>query len=138
MCRAQGDKSYRHPEYDSRFHHAGGLIVGAGFHRGTFKKTEARNAQSIPMKLDTHQMKSYEEKQRERDLQEAEAEVAALTGKKTNAELEETKIVSWEEYALKECESANYEEFDSDEEILDGPAVHNWEAKLQAKANESG
>eukprot|EP00435_Cladocopium_sp_Y103_P065193 s832_g27.t1 len=55
-CRSLGDKNYRHPEYMSRFFHSGELIVGSG-----------------------PPAKTYMEKQRERAMQEAEAEVENLT-----------------------------------------------------------
>jgi len=115
-CRSLGDKSYRHPEYIPKFFHAGGLIVGATFQRGSYPKTEARNATNVHIEENTRgPMKSYAEKQAEMQMAEAVAEVSGLT-KARNLGAEDIDMC-WESYALKECESANYDEMpDSDEE----------------------
>jgi len=109
-CRALGDKSYRHPDYENNFHHVGGLIVGSTFMRGTFKKTESRSNSSVPLAVvdgDRRPAKSYEEAQRERQLFDAQAEVVALTRE-------------WEAGTLKECD-AKYEELSDSED--EGGAV---------------
>lgn len=104
-CRALGDKNYRHPEYDAGFHAAGGLIIGSTGVRGHFKKTEPRNAASVHLVLDNtkRSVKSYEEKYREQQLSEAQAEVEQLTR-------------SWEAGALRECAEAAYQDLDSEDE----------------------
>mmetsp|Transcript_14109 Transcript_14109/g.26396 ORF Transcript_14109/g.26396 Transcript_14109/m.26396 type:complete len:298 (-) Transcript_14109:369-1262(-) len=105
-CRAGGDKCYRFPEYAPSFFKAGGLIPGATFHRGTYKKTQPRNSSSVFVFQSTgpkSPTKSYQEKLMEREVEEAQAEVVALTQ-------------SWENQTLKECEPAYREPLDSDEE----------------------
>jgi hypothetical protein len=103
-CRALGDKNYRHPEYMTNFHHAGGLVVGATFQRGSFKKTEARNATSIKMdERKRRPMMSYAEKQEASMRKEAMDEVKNLS-QDADGKVE----MSWEEYALKECDSSNF------------------------------
>eukprot|EP00441_Pelagodinium_beii_P015259 CAMPEP_0197652846 /NCGR_PEP_ID=MMETSP1338-20131121/34691_1 /TAXON_ID=43686 ORGANISM="Pelagodinium beii, Strain RCC1491" /NCGR_SAMPLE_ID=MMETSP1338 /ASSEMBLY_ACC=CAM_ASM_000754 /LENGTH=295 /DNA_ID=CAMNT_0043227795 /DNA_START=54 /DNA_END=941 /DNA_ORIENTATION=+ len=105
-CRSQGDKIYRHPEYMPKFHHAGGLIVGCGFHRGMHKKTEPRNSTSIQLVIDGDRKptKSYREKMMEQQAFEAQAEVEELTR-------------NWETGTLKECDEKYAEPIDSDDEI---------------------
>jgi len=106
-CKSLGDKPYRHPEYEKGFHVGGSLIVGSSFTRGHFKKTEPRNSTSVQLVMDgpKKSTKSYEEKMREKQLQEAQAEVLHLTR-------------SWEVDALKDCEEAGYEDPDSDDEVV--------------------
>jgi len=107
-CRALGDKNYRHPDYEPGFHHAGGLIVGSTFQRGSFKKTEARNATSIKLSVGGKRtMKSYEEKQREREREEERGEVSNLTQATVH---QGANVDSWEAYALKMCATANYQD----------------------------
>jgi len=79
-AKSLGDKPYRHPEYENRFHHAGGLIIGSTGIRGNFPKNEARNATSI--KIDDAPRKKvlcYEDRQKEKELRDAHNEVANLT-----------------------------------------------------------
>jgi len=104
-CRAPGDKNYRHPEYCAKFHHAGNLIVGAGFHRGMHKKTEPRNSTSIQLVIDSDRKppKSYREKMMEKQAFEAQEEVEELTR-------------NWETGTLKECDEKYAEPIDSDDE----------------------
>mmetsp|Transcript_93492 Transcript_93492/g.204710 ORF Transcript_93492/g.204710 Transcript_93492/m.204710 type:complete len:290 (-) Transcript_93492:158-1027(-) len=104
-CCRHGDKPYRHPEYERNFHKAGGLVVGSGFLRGNFKKTEPRNSTTVPFSLDAtkKQLKSYEEKYWEQQRSEAQAEVQALTR-------------SWESAILRDCEEAKFDHVDSDDE----------------------
>jgi len=130
LCKALGDKNYRHPDYCPRFHHAGGLIVGAGFHRGNYAKTEARNATGVKIEnVERGPVKSYAEKQREKELMEANAEVENLT--KSLAMSEEQVISSWEAYALKECDTANYDDYDTDDETgLEGDPVFPHQYKV--------
>ncbi|CAE8685136.1 unnamed protein product [Polarella glacialis] len=81
-CRSLGDKNYRHPDYCGRFHQAGGLIVGSGFHRGMHSKTEPRNSTSVQLVMadgDRKPSKTYKEKLLEQEAQEAQAEVEELT-----------------------------------------------------------
>jgi hypothetical protein len=107
-CKVLGDKNYRHPDYEPGFHHAGGLIIGSTFQRGSHKKTEARNATSIKLAVGGKKtMKSYEETQREREREEERQEVANLT--KSIAQ-QGANFDSWETYALKKCATANYQD----------------------------
>ncbi|CAJ1443780.1 unnamed protein product [Effrenium voratum] len=104
-CRTLGDKSYRHPEYMSRFYHAGELAVGSSFHRGMHAKTEPRNSNTVHIIMDHRPpVKSYMEKMKERAMKDAEAEVESLT-------------LRWEADTLKECDVAWEEPIDSDEEV---------------------
>eukprot|EP00913_Durusdinium_trenchii_P012300 g11549.t1 len=90
-CRSLGDKNYRHPEYMSRFFHSGEMVVGSSFHRGMHAKTEPRNSNTVHIEMDHRPpAKTYMQKQREKALQEAEAEVEDLT-------------LRWEADTLKEC-----------------------------------
>lgn len=134
-CRSQGDKNYRHPEYIPKFFHAGGLIVGSTFQRGSYPKTEARNATNIKIEeRTTGPMKSYAEKQAEMQMAEAMAEVAGLTPA-TNLGAEEVDVC-WESYALKECESANYDFVDSDDEDQDAMRddTQKWASMTMGRA----
>lgn len=109
-CRSLGDKPYRHPEYDSKFHHAGELIVGSGFHRGMHPKTEPRNSTSFTVfEGERRPTKSYQEKQMEQQAFEAQAEVEELTKK-------------WEAATLKECDEKYVEVSDSEDEAQAGEA----------------
>eukprot|EP00930_Biecheleria_cincta_P062439 TRINITY_DN47911_c0_g1_i1.p1 TRINITY_DN47911_c0_g1~~TRINITY_DN47911_c0_g1_i1.p1 ORF type:complete len:310 (-),score=47.28 TRINITY_DN47911_c0_g1_i1:78-959(-) len=103
-CRSLGDKAYRHPDYESKFYHAGELIVGSGFHRGMHKKTEPRNSTSFTaFEGERRPTKSYQEKQMEQQAFEAQAEVEELTRK-------------WEASTLKECDEKYVEVSDSEDE----------------------
>jgi len=96
-CRSLGDKTYRHPEYMTRFFHSGQLVVGSSFHRGMHPKTEPRNSTTVHIEMDHRPpMKSYLEKRRELAQQEAEEELEQFT-------------LRWEADTLKECDEA-YEE----------------------------
>lgn len=79
--RSEGDKSYRHPEYDKRFFHAGGLVVGSTFTRGHYKPHEARSASNLKMVINPSStpLVPYEEKMRIKERQELQQEVANLT-----------------------------------------------------------
>eukprot|EP00927_Polykrikos_kofoidii_P054453 TRINITY_DN48866_c0_g1_i1.p1 TRINITY_DN48866_c0_g1~~TRINITY_DN48866_c0_g1_i1.p1 ORF type:complete len:388 (-),score=73.16 TRINITY_DN48866_c0_g1_i1:62-1225(-) len=105
-CRSLGDKAYRHPEYDRQFYHAGGLIVGSGFHRGAYPKTEARNATTLKLEeRERRPVKTDAERQAEIERWEACQEVSKLTP----GTVDENQVdVSWEAYAIKECDSAKY------------------------------
>jgi len=107
-CRSLGDKPYKHPEYSSQFHMAGGLVVGATFSRGGYKKTESRSSASVQLIAgDTASrapVRSYEDKQRERLALEARSEVEDLTR-------------NWENSTLKECDAKYEEPLDSDDEV---------------------
>eukprot|EP00929_Paragymnodinium_shiwhaense_P120476 TRINITY_DN92426_c0_g1_i1.p1 TRINITY_DN92426_c0_g1~~TRINITY_DN92426_c0_g1_i1.p1 ORF type:complete len:318 (-),score=64.34 TRINITY_DN92426_c0_g1_i1:205-1158(-) len=123
-CRALGDKSYRHPEYIPKFFHAGGLIVGATFQRGSYPKTEARNATNIKIEERTAgPMKSYKEKQAELQMAEAVSEVAGLTPAGNLGP--EDADTCWESYALKPCESANYDDADDTDEEERGQIMND-------------
>ncbi|CAE8681357.1 unnamed protein product, partial [Polarella glacialis] len=103
-CRSLGDKNYRHPDYCGRFHQAGGLIVGSGFHRGMHSKTEPRNSTSVQLVMadgDRKPSKTYKEKLLEQEAQEAQAEVEELTR-------------NWETGTLKECDEKYAEPIDSE------------------------
>ncbi|CAK9031037.1 Putative E3 ubiquitin-protein ligase HERC1 [Durusdinium trenchii] len=103
-CRSLGDKNYRHPEYMSRFFHSGEMVVGSSFHRGMHAKTEPRNSNTVHIEMDHRPpAKTYMQKQREKALQEAEAEVEDLT-------------LRWEADTLKECDEGYLEPSDSEEE----------------------
>lgn len=110
-CKSLGDKAYKHPEYSDKFFHTGNIIVGSGFHRGHFKKTEPRNATSVQlvtMERKGGPAKSFEEKQREKLVFEARMEVEELT-------------VDWEKEVLKQTADAKYEYEDSDDEAVANP-----------------
>lgn len=81
-CKVAGDKAYKHPEYSDRFFKVGNLVVGSGFARGDYKRTEPRNSTSLHVvkvvKRDGP-VKSYEEKQAEMFMDEARMEVEELT-----------------------------------------------------------
>jgi len=111
-CRSLGDKNYRHPDYCGRFHQAGGLIVGSGFHRGMHSKTEPRNSTSVQLVMadgDRKPSKTYKEKLLEQEAQEAQAEVEELTR-------------NWETGTLKECDEKYAEPIDSEDEAVDEEA----------------
>eukprot|EP00438_Fugacium_kawagutii_P014077 Skav208071 [mRNA] locus=scaffold2107:26212:36931:- [translate_table: standard] len=104
-CRCLGDKYYRHPEYAPGFFKAGGLVTGSSFHRGMHKKTVPRNCMSMLFMAEgegRRMSKSYQEKQAEREVLDAQFEVEALTK-------------SWEHHTLKECDKA-YQAVDSEDE----------------------
>jgi hypothetical protein len=105
-CKSLGDKAYKHPEYSDKFFQAGNLIIGAGFHRGHYKKTEPRNAisvQLVPMIRKEGAM-TFEEREALMLATEAREEVEELTRK-------------WERSVLKTTSSAQYEEpSDSEDE----------------------
>ncbi|OLQ04806.1 putative E3 ubiquitin-protein ligase HERC1 [Symbiodinium microadriaticum] len=106
-CRVLGDKCFRFPEYEPSFYKAGGLIAGSTFHRGMCKKTQPRNSSSVVVVMESTgsrpPIKSYQQKQLELQVQEAQAEVVALTK-------------SWENETLKDCDNSYLEPLDSDDE----------------------
>mmetsp|Transcript_36121 Transcript_36121/g.84509 ORF Transcript_36121/g.84509 Transcript_36121/m.84509 type:complete len:308 (+) Transcript_36121:69-992(+) len=106
-CRVLGDKCFRFPEYEPSFYKAGGLIAGSTFHRGMCKKTQPRNSSSVVVVMESTgsraPIKSYQQKQLELEVQEAQAEVVALTK-------------SWENETLKDCDNSYLEPLDSDDE----------------------
>lgn len=77
-CKSYGDKAYKHPEYSDRFYQMGQLVVGAGFARGHFKKTEPRNAMAlVPVEVERKVgAMTFEEKEAKelKELSELEAE----------------------------------------------------------------
>eukprot|EP00435_Cladocopium_sp_Y103_P043988 s175_g12.t1 len=109
-CNCLGDKYYRHPEYAPGFYKAGGLITGSSFHRGMHKKTVPRNSMSMLLlsEGEKRSSKSYQEKQAEREVLDAQFEVKALTR-------------SWEHQTLKECDKS-YEPVDSEDEAPEAGA----------------
>mmetsp|Transcript_44895 Transcript_44895/g.71326 ORF Transcript_44895/g.71326 Transcript_44895/m.71326 type:complete len:303 (-) Transcript_44895:104-1012(-) len=109
-CSCLGDKYYRHPEYAPGFYKAGGLITGSSFHRGMYKKTVPRNSMSMLLLSEGGRRvsKSYQEKQAEREVLEAQCEVKALTK-------------SWEHQTLKECDKT-YEPVDSEDDAPEAGA----------------
>jgi len=112
-CKAHGDKAYKHPEYSDRFYQMGNLVVGAGFHRGGFKRTEPRNATSVVLAEVQRKegAKTFDEKQADMLAYEARAEVEELTMK-------------WERHVLKTTATAQYEEpSDSEDEASGAPAT---------------
>mmetsp|Transcript_45147 Transcript_45147/g.79462 ORF Transcript_45147/g.79462 Transcript_45147/m.79462 type:complete len:298 (+) Transcript_45147:54-947(+) len=105
-CVSLGDKAYRHPEYESTFFKAGGLIVGSTFQRGHFPKSDVRNSSSVQLVMvNTNKgpVKSFKEKEAEQQAKEARDEVAELT-------------LKWESATLKDCD-AGWENPDSDDEV---------------------
>jgi hypothetical protein len=105
-CKIQGDKAYKHPEYSDRFFKVGSLVVGSGFVRGNYKKTEARNSTSVhlvPMQRRDGPVKSFEEKERDMLALEARMEVEELT-------------IKWEKGVLKESDAQYEEPSDSEDE----------------------
>jgi len=104
-CHCLGDKYYRHPEYAPGFYKAGGLITGSSFHRGMCKKTVPRNSMSMLLieRGERRISKTYQEKQAEREVEDAQFEVHALTA-------------SWETHTLKECDKTYHEPVDSEDE----------------------
>lgn len=114
-CRALGDKNYRHPEYETRFHHAGGLVVGSTFQRGSYAKHQARSETSITFATQQPrgEMKSFAEQERDREMAHHMNEVSGLTAKKGETADGQQ---SWESYALKGCEGADFEDLDSEDE----------------------
>lgn len=105
-CVSLGDKAYRHPEYESTFFKAGGLIVGSSFQRGHFKKSEVRNSSSVQLVMvNTRRgpVKSFKEKEQEQLAREARMEVEELTKQ-------------WESGTLKDCDTEYQEPVDSDDE----------------------
>lgn len=104
--KVQGDKAYKHPEYSDRFFKLGNLVVGSGFVRGSYKKTEPRNATSVhlvPMQRRDGPVKSFEEKEREMLMMESRMEVEELT-------------LKWEKGVLKESDAKYEEPSDSEDE----------------------
>jgi len=112
-CKAHGDKAYKHPEYSDKFYQVGNLVVGAGFHRGHFKRTEPRNATSLVL-ADVQRKegaKTFDEKQADMLAYEARTEVEELTRQ-------------WERQVLKTTAAAQYEEpSDSEDEAAGAPAT---------------
>jgi len=105
-CKTYGDKAYKHPEFSDRFFQLGELVIGSGFHRGHYQKTQPRNATSVQL-VEVQRKegaKTFEEKQQEMLADEARAEVEELTRK-------------WERNVLKTTGAAKYEEpSDSEDE----------------------
>merc|ERR1719223_183622 len=104
--KAYGDKAYKHPEYSDRFFKLGELVVGSGFHRGHYQKTQPRNSMSVQLVevVRKEGAKTFEEKQQEMLAHEARTEVEELTRK-------------WERSVLKTTDAAKYEEpSDSEDE----------------------
>merc|ERR1739845_329191 len=98
-CKAEGDKAYKHPEYSERFFKNGQLIIGSGFVRGNYKRTEPRNAMSlhiVTLAKRDGPVKSFEEKQAEMLAEEARAEVEELTR-------------NWESSVLKNSDNSKYD-----------------------------
>jgi hypothetical protein len=126
-CRTPGDKNYKHPDYDRGFHHAGGLAVGAGFHRGNFKKSQARNDISVWVESDVpRHVKTYAEKMRERKPLEC-YDVEALTEQWEGREL---KTSSDTNAAFVEAFDADEQaEFVEKEKLVDRPHLVFCEAK---------
>lgn len=105
-CVALGDKAYRHPEYESTFFKAGGLVVGSTFQRGNFPKSAVRNSSSVQLVLMNGKkgpVKSFKEKEAEQQANDARNEVKELT-------------LKWETATLKDCDAA-WENPDSDDEV---------------------
>lgn len=104
--KAYGDKAYKHPEYSDRFFKFGELVVGSGFHRGHYQKTQPRNAMSVQLVevVRKEGAKTFEEKQQEMLAFEARTEVEELTRK-------------WERSVLKTTDAAKFDEpSDSEDE----------------------
>jgi len=105
-CKGQGDKAYKHPEYSERFFKLGNIVVGSGFVRGSYKKSEPRNSTSVhlvPMQRRDGPVKSFEEKEREMLMMESRMEVEELT-------------LKWERGVLKESDAKYEEPSDSEDE----------------------
>jgi len=98
-CKAYGDKAYKHPEYSDKFFQVGQLVVGAGFHRGHYKKTEPRNATSV-------QLVEVKRKEGAMTFEEREAQMLAYEARTEVEELTR----NWERSVLKDTKSAAYEE----------------------------
>jgi hypothetical protein len=105
-CKIHGDKPYKHPEFSDRFFKLGNLVVGSGFHRGSYKKTVPRNSTDVNLvtlpKRDGP-VKSYEEKEAEMLMNESRMEVKELT-------------MNWERGVLKEADAKYEEPSDSEDE----------------------
>lgn len=105
-CKCYGDKAYKHPEYSDKFFQNGQLVVGAGFYRGHFKKTEPRNATSVVLV----------EVPRKEGAMTFEERVAMEEREQVNKEVEEL-TQKWERHVLKTTDAAKYEEpSDSEDE----------------------
>lgn len=105
-CKALGDKNYRHPEYSTHFYKAGELVVGSGFSRGSYPKTEPRNSTNVQLVFSGERKKIRSFKQKEAVEQSVEAimEVEDLTR-------------DWESENLKKELGDKYQDpADSDEE----------------------
>lgn len=98
-CKAYGDKAYKHPEYSDKFFKMGQLVVGSGFTRGHYKKTEPRNAISVQLAevVRKEGAMTFEEKQAQMLAYEARSEVEELTR-------------NWERSVLKTTPAAAYDE----------------------------
>jgi hypothetical protein len=111
-CKVYGEKAYKHPEYSGDFYKIGELVVGSGFQRGHYKKTQPRNATSVQL-VEVQRKegaKTFEERQQEMSLLEARTEVEELT-------------VNWERSVLKTTAAAKYDEpSDSEDEAAAAPA----------------
>lgn len=109
-CKAYGDKAYKHPEYSDRFFKDGQLIVGAGFHRGHYKKTQPRNATQVVLVEVSRKegAKTFEQREAEMAAFEARSEVEELTRQ-------------WERKVLKTTDAAKYEEPSDSEAEAESP-----------------
>lgn len=98
-CKAYGDKPYKHPEYSDRFFKMGHLVVGSGFTRGHYKKTEPRNAISVQLAevVRKEGAMTFDERQAAMAAYEARSEVEELTK-------------NWERSVLKTTPAAAYDE----------------------------
>jgi hypothetical protein len=105
-CASQGDKSYRHPEYNPGFYAAGELVVGSSFTRGpqacVYPKQLAAGHSGLILQVGAP-MVTYKEKEQSRLQREARSEVEELTR-------------DWERSVLKECDETYNEPLDSDDE----------------------
>jgi len=110
-CAVHGDKPYKHPEYSDEFFKAGNLVIGAGFARGHFKKTEPRNAISlVPANVVRKEdAMTFADREALNAANEARAEVEELTKQ-------------WERQILKTTEVAKYDEPSDSEDEAAAPA----------------
>lgn len=92
--RSLGDKCYRHPEYDQRFYHEGGLVAGSSFLRGTRPKHQCRKINSVKVDLikDTKPLTSFKDKARIKEREELRDEVRKLTSQFEKVKLREELI----------------------------------------------
>jgi len=107
-CNSMGDKQYRHPEYDTGFFHAGALVPGCSFTRGSHAKTVPRNTTAWKAFLaenpDAVKAKTYQQLVEEATVADA---VHSVTG-----------LLEWERGVLLECDE-QYGVFDDYEDSED-------------------